>query len=174
MGEIYFDELKDDLSDITTIRLAGLDYNSIVDGEGLRLAIFVQGCPHQCPDCHNRHSWNYNEGAEMTIHDILAIIDNLPTYYQGITLTGGEPFLQEEACYLIVKHVKEKTKKDVWCYSGYTYEELKDQKRYLLKYIDVLVDGKYIKANKTFNKPYVGSSNQRIMKLNEGIFESIL
>lgn len=146
-----------------TIRLAGI-IDSISNGPGMRLCIFVQGCPHHCPGCHNEHTWDPDGGCENSLVSILDRIERLPKWYGGITLSGGEPFDQEGACYFLAKKAKEMGF-NVWTYTGYIYEDLCDKFHPLLHYTDTLIDGPFVKELRGSDIPYVGSSNQRIINL---------
>lgn len=146
------------------IRIAGISNDSIVDGPGLRLTVFTQGCPHHCPGCHNPQSHDF-EGGEM--RDTASIIDiareNL--LLDGVTLSGGEPFAQPDACAEIAKEAHA-LGLNVWCYSGYTFEALlvgDPSWRNLLENIDILVDGPFILSQRTLDSKFRGSSNQRIL-----------
>ena len=146
------------------IRTFGLVNDSIVDGPGLRLAVFTQGCPHHCPGCHNPESHAFESGEVRDTDDILAIArDNI--LLDGVTLSGGEPFAQAEACAEIARGAHE-IGLNVWCYSGYTFEALLNGEpawRTLLENIDVLVDSPFILAQRTLEARFRGSSNQRII-----------
>lgn len=145
------------------IRIAGVEPESIVDGDGIRYVIFVQGCPHHCQGCHNPETHDFDGGQDTTtaflIHDFSK---NL--LLQGITLSGGEPFCQEEACITLADaaHIMGL---DVWCYTGYTFDEVKD--RELIRHIDVLVDGKFIESEKSLELLFRGSKNQNIISLKQ-------
>jgi anaerobic ribonucleoside-triphosphate reductase activating protein len=149
------------LLDNCTIRLAGIELDSVVDGEGVRMAIFTQGCPHHCQGCHNQHTWDPKGGYDAKIGVIFEQMASL-TDHKGITLTGGEPFEQECQCYMIAKMARE-LGLDIWVYTGYLYEELRKEDHPLLAYTDILVDGRYILERKTVDIPYIGSHNQRII-----------
>jgi len=147
------------------IRIAGVVKESIVDGPGIRFTLFVQGCPHNCPQCHNPQTHDFNKG-EIVAHDkVLNAIFKNPLL-SGVTFSGGEPFLQAESLYLIGKKIKEKGL-NLLTYTGFLFEDLiKMSKKdlYILKLIelnDYIMDGKFEVENKTFNKTFVGSSNQR-------------
>ena len=146
------------------IRVAGIVNDSIVDGPGFRLAVFTQGCIHDCPGCHNPKTHDFNGGYDMDTDDILVQAkENI--LLDGITLSGGDPFCQSEPCAAIAKGAKE-IGLNVWCYTGYTYEELLDggpDWLELLKYIDVLVDGRFEIEKKTLSCRFRGSSNQRLI-----------
>lgn len=146
------------------IRIAGIANDSIVDGPGLRLTVFTQGCPHHCPGCHNPQSHDYNGGTLVDTRSILQDVrDNV--LLDGITLSGGEPFVQPEACIVLAKGAHE-IGLNVWCYSGYTFEQLlkgTSAQMELLKSIDVLVDGPFILNERTLEARFKGSANQRIL-----------
>lgn len=131
------------------IRLAAdLQTDSIVDGEGIRTVVWTQGCPHGCPGCHNPSTHDFNGGALVDVNYIIDEIRQLKGQ-DGITLSGGDPVCQSEACIEICKAAKE-VGLNVWCYTGFTYETmlLNPKHRKLLDYIDVLVDGKFILEEK--------------------------
>ncbi len=151
------------------VRLAmpEIQTDSIVDGEGIRSVIWFQGCSHDCPGCHNPETHDFKAGTEVAIADVKKQIDELE-FQEGVTFSGGDPMMQIEALEELAKYVKEKGM-DVWCYTGYTFEEVlelaKKNEHYMnaLKYIDALVDGRFIMALKSFDVVFRGSSNQRII-----------
>lgn len=156
------------------IRLASpLQSDSIVDGEGIRTVVWTQGCLHNCPSCHNPSTHDLNGGTEYELEDILKEIDKLE-FQDGITLSGGDPFFQAEASSIIAKHAKAKGL-NVWAYTGYTYEQLlsisKKNKNIkdLLDNIDVLIDGKFELANRSLDAKYRGSTNQRVINVQESL-----
>lgn len=152
------------------IRIAGLVNDSIVDGPGLRLTVFTQGCPHHCPGCHNPQSHDFSGGELRDTDEIMDIMrDNI--LLDGVTLSGGEPFAQPEACAEIAKAAHE-AGLNVWCYTGYLYEELiKGGSEWLelLKNVDVLVDGPFVMALRTLDARFRGSSNQRILDVPQSL-----
>ena len=152
------------------IRLAAmLQNNSIVDGEGIRAIIWTQGCIHNCPGCHNPTTHDLNAGFLVDIEELEKEIDSLDIE-DGITFSGGEPFLQPKECCELAKFIKRKGL-NIWCYTGFLFEDiLKDpEKNEFLKYIDVLVDGPFIKSQRSLNLVFRGSSNQRIIDVQESI-----
>lgn len=155
------------MSDNQTIRLFGLAADSIVDGPGYRATIFTQGCPHHCRGCHNPESHDPGAGTEWALTDIEAKFTGNPLL-SGITLSGGEPFLQPAPCAHLARRAHEKGL-DVWTYSGYTYEELlalteKDSDvEDLLLETDVLVDGPFEWHQRSLDLNYRGSTNQRLI-----------
>lgn len=149
--------------------------NDIANGEGIRVSLFVSGCTHKCKGCFNTKAWDFNSGETFTNETLNEIIEALkPNYIKGLSLLGGEPFEIENVNPLIeiVKKIKkEYPKKDIWAYSGYTYEELikNNEKKELINLIDVLVDGKFILELKNPSLAFRGSSNQRIIDIKKTI-----
>lgn len=152
------------------IRIAGLVNDSIVDGPGLRLTVFTQGCPHRCPGCHNPQSHDFEGGELRDTDEILEMMrDNV--LLDGITLSGGEPFAQPEACTALARGAHQ-SGLSVWCYTGYTFETLlQGDTRWqeLLREIDVLVDGPFILSQRTLDAHFRGSSNQRILDVAQSL-----
>ncbi|MCI9110907.1 MAG: anaerobic ribonucleoside-triphosphate reductase activating protein [Bacilli bacterium] len=146
------------------IRLASdLQSDSIVDGEGIRTVIWTQGCSHNCLGCHNPATHDF-KGGFLTDTDEINKEISLLKAQTGITFSGGDPLFQAEACTEIAKYAKN-IGMDVWCYTGFTFEELVKTKKAkeFLKYVDVLVDGKFIMAERSLNVDFRGSRNQRII-----------
>lgn len=156
------------MQEMQKIRLAGeLQTDSIVDGPGIRAVVWTQGCGHHCKGCHNPETWDFKGGMECDVDDIKRQLEQLEDH-DGITLSGGDPMFQAKACYEIAKYAKE-LGFNVWCYTGYTYEQLmvmNGRDPYILKLLeqlDVLVDGKFELAQKSLNLKFKGSRNQRII-----------
>ena len=145
------------------IQICGFEPESIVDGEGIRFVVFTQGCPHNCEGCHNPQSHDFKAGTQYDTEDIISMIKKNPLI-QGVTLSGGEPFCQSEACLEIAKAVHQMGK-NVWCYTGYEFYEIIGNP--LLKEIDVLIDGKFILAEKSLDLKFRGSLNQRVIDVKE-------
>ena len=165
-----------------TIRLYGTVVDSIVDGPGLRFSVFVQGCSHGCPGCHNPESWPFEGGEETSIDQLMEeIASNKLT--AGVTLTGGDPFDQPQASAEVARRCKA-LGYNVWAYTGYLYEDLLRQVesldnpsvapeersrlegvRNLLNLADVLVDGPFIQERRSLGLKFCGSSNQRLIDL---------
>lgn len=152
------------------IRIAGIVQDSIVDGKGLRLTVFTQGCPHHCEGCHNPETHDFNGGKLMDTSEIIAMMDANPML-DGVTLSGGEPFWQIEACKLIAEAAR-KRRLNVWVYTGWTWEEIMrfPHKRGMLAYIDVLVDGRFVQAQRSLSLKWRGSANQRVIDVSESLF----
>ena len=146
-----------------TLRVLDIIEETMVDGVGLRTAVYVQGCKHNCPFCHNPQSHDLNGGKEYEVDDLVDIV--LADEFSDLTLTGGDPMFQVDAVLELCKKVKERSKKSIWLYSGFTMEQIV-QTRYLariLPYVDVIVDGRYVHELRNTYLPYRGSSNQRII-----------
>ena len=145
------------------IRIFGIEGDSIVDGPGIRMSVFTQGCIHNCKGCHNPESHDQN-GGKLYDPDKIIKHDSENPLYHGVTLTGGDPFYQPEACAEIAEGVK-KLGLNVWTFTGYTWEQLTDSKNEdfmrLLRATDVLVDGKFEMDKKSLELRFKGSSNQR-------------
>ena len=147
------------------IRIAGTVNDSIVDGPGYRYTIFTQGCPHHCPGCHNPQSHDFEGGRVTDTDTILRQVRENPLL-DGITLSGGEPFCQPEACRALAEAAHD-LGMSVWCYTGYTWEKLMQEadpaRLALLEAVDVLVDGPFILAQKSLELKFCGSRNQRLI-----------
>ena len=149
------------------VRLAGLVPNSNANGLGLRDVIFAQGCSHGCKECFNKHTWDPKGGKACDCDEIIAqCVDR--SYLAGVTFSGGDPLEQPQAFAYIAQGLK-KHNINIWCYTGYTWEELMELAKTnqyimdLLKNIDTLVDGPYISSLHDENIEWRGSSNQRII-----------
>lgn len=159
------------------IRLAGeITTESIVDGEGIRTVVWTQGCRHNCKECHNPTTHSFDGGFLKDVAELCEEIKNVP-FQDGITLSGGDPLEQIDACLEIAKYCHS-IGLNVWCYTGYTMEALlrrsekEENLRELLKNIDVLVDSPFIISLKSYNVPFRGSSNQRIIDSKKSVEEN--
>ena len=155
------------------ISLSGVTGDSIVDGPGLRLTIFTQGCLHHCPGCHNPQTHDPEGGSWADTEDILAAAAENPLL-DGITLSGGDPFLQPVPC-LALAEGAHKIGLNVWTYTGYTWEALWEEnapeKIALLKETDVLVDGPFLLAERSLELRFCGSRNQRLIDVKKSLAE---
>ena len=149
---------------------ATIKKNDIANGPGIRVSLFVSGCRHRCKNCFNSEAWDFNYGKEFTDIVIGEIITALkPDYVEGISLLGGEPFEPENReglIKLLEKIRSELPGKNVWCYSGFTFDQLLNDNhsaKKLLSLIDVLVDGKFVEELKDLSLIFRGSSNQNII-----------
>ena len=150
-----------------SLKVSGIEPESIVDGPGIRFAVFVQGCPHNCPGCHNPQTHPFEGGMEMSVEEIFEKFQKNPIL-KGITLSGGEPFCQAGALYSLAKLVH-KACKDVVLYTGYVYEELAGSPdpdvQALLHEADLLIDGPFIESEKNLELSFRGSENQRVIDM---------
>lgn len=150
------------------IRVSGVVDDSVVDGPGIRLALFTQGCSRRCPGCHNPETWDYDGGYLATPDQLMEQVWANPLL-SGLTLTGGEPFDQAAALLpLLTRLHVEKPGLNVWAYSGYLFEELlagvpSASARGLLEAVDVLVDGPYLEGLRSLELRWRGSANQRVI-----------
>ena len=155
------------------ISLSGVTGDSIVDGPGLRLTIFTQGCFHHCPHCHNPQTHDPEGGFWADTEDILTAMRENPLL-DGITLSGGDPFLQPVPC-LALAEGAHKIGLNVWTYTGYTWEALLEEndaeKLALLKETDVLVDGPFLLAERSLELRFCGSRNQRLIDVKKSLAE---
>ncbi len=150
------------------MRLAGIIANSVVDGPGVRFVVFAQGCPHHCRGCHNPETWDPQGGREMTVKEVFKRLKKVRKHVRGLTLSGGEPFLQTVELASLAWEAK-KLELDVVTYTGFTYEELLDSDlpggQDLLAVTDILVDGPFISEYKDIGLVFRGSANQRVIDL---------
>ena len=154
------------------LELAGIVSDSIVDGPGIRTAIFAQGCPHHCKGCHNPETWEFGCGTLIPAEAVVEIVQSNPLC-RGVTFSGGEPFAQAAEFAELAALLKEKGY-EVASYSGYTLEQLlegtEDQKL-LLGTIDILIDGPFLQNQKSLELAFRGSKNQRILDVRKSLIE---
>lgn len=153
------------------IRLSGpLEHDNIVNGYGLRAVVWTQGCPNHCKGCQNPETWSYEDGFLVDISEVeerLAAFDG----QAGLTFCGGDPFVQPEACLAISRWVRENLSWNVWSFSGFTYEIIKEAGGAaweFLKSLDALIDGPFIESQKDLSLKFRGSRNQRLLHLEPG------
>ncbi len=153
------------------LNIVDITYSSSVDGEGFRDVVFVCYCPHHCEGCHNPETWNEKNGHKESIDEIFKKLTK--SSLTNVTFSGGEPFCQAEALTKLAEHIKTHTKKTIWIYSGYTFEEIisDKKKKKLLCLCDVLVDGKFEKKYFKENIRFKGSENQRIIDIKKSMEE---
>lgn len=155
------------------INVAGFLENSLVNGEGIRSVLFVSGCSHNCKGCHNRAMQKRDYGETVELDNVYErIMKNYPLI-NGVTFSGGEPFENSDTLCKLAKKIKDNSDMNIWCYTGYRYEELinseKSEWKELLKSIDVLIDGKFLNELKDESLRYRGSKNQRIINVQKSI-----
>lgn len=150
-----------------TINVLDILEETMADGPGLRTSIYCSGCGHHCPGCHNPQSWDIGNGRPMEVDDILKVI--LDDEFSNVTFTGGDPLYQVEAFTELARKIKEKSDKTIWCYTGYTIEQIRADERLsmILPYLDVIVDGPFILAQRDTELLFRGSANQRIIYLQD-------
>lgn len=163
---------------------ATIKNNDIANGLGIRVSLFVSGCTHHCKGCFNSVAWSFDYGnpfTEETQNQILSLLDK--PHIKGLTLLGGEPMEPQNQVEVIklLRQVKQKfPQKDIWCYSGYTLEELRDTNNRsrtpvtdeILSLVDVLVDGKFVEEKKNLKLKFRGSENQRIIDVKKTKIEN--
>lgn len=149
----------------TTLRILDILRQTMADGPGLRNSIYCAGCFHHCHGCHNPESWDPCGGKEMTVDEILEIIKS--DEFSNVSFSGGDPFYQVEGFTELARRIKEETDKTIWCWTGFTIEEIRSDERLsqMLPYLDVLVDGPYVESLRDTQLHFRGSSNQRIIYL---------
>ena len=158
-----------------TIRISGVINDSIVDGPGIRLTIFTQGCPHHCEGCHNPQTHDFDGGEDVTLESLLEKVKSNPLL-DGVTFSGGEPFCQAKQLYELGLEVK-KAGMNVVTYTGYLYEYLTEHAdsdnyyRELLSVTDSLVDGPFVLGKRDILLKFRGSSNQRIIDVKKSLAE---
>ena len=154
------------------LELSGIVSDSIVDGPGIRTTVFSQGCPHHCPGCHHPETWEFGCGTVLPVEAVVEIVQSNPLC-RGVTFSGGEPFAQPEAFARLARLLKSKGY-EVASYSGFTFEELLNGSQAqleLLSSIDILIDGRFLLAQKSLEIPFRGSRNQRIMDVKKSLAE---
>ena len=155
------------------LRLAGVIRESIVDGPGIRMTVFTQGCPHHCKGCHNEQTWDFEGGYDSSTERILEEAQKDPLL-KGLTLSGGEPFAQAEALSVLAKEAKA-LGYDIFCCTGYTFEKLVSEfethpeYKNLLENCDWLVDGPFVLEKRSLMLKFRGSTNQRILDVKKSL-----
>ena len=152
------------------IRVLDIVEDTMVDGPGFRTSIYCAGCRHQCPGCHNPQSWAFDQGREMSVRELMRVIIADP-YTRGVTFSGGDPMYQAAAFAELARQIHRRTQKDIWCYTGFTFESLIQQdQRELLAEVDVLVDGPFVQSLHDPDLLFRGSSNQRLIDVQASLY----
>ncbi|MDE6276570.1 MAG: anaerobic ribonucleoside-triphosphate reductase activating protein [Muribaculaceae bacterium] len=156
------------------LRVVDVVEGTSVDGPGLRTSIYLAGCAHRCPGCHNPSTWDFKAGRDNSVDELLEIIDRNG---YNVTLSGGDPIYQAETLLPLVRAVRSRGL-SVWCYTGFSFEELLAQDapngaRELLREMDVLVDGPFVESLRDTSLMFRGSSNQRIIDLPASLSEGL-
>ena len=155
------------------MRVAGLIHDSIVDGPGLRFVVFTQGCEFHCEGCHNPDAWDIDGGTEVQVGEVIAQLRSNPLT-DGLTLSGGEPFLQAADCAQLAAAARVDGL-NVWVFTGYTFDELLERASSepdvlrLLLLTDVLVDGRFVLAERSLSLKWRGSKNQRLLDVEKSL-----
>lgn len=169
--EQHVDTLDLKILDVTTVKIAGVVTESIVDGPGIRYTIFTQGCPFHCKGCHNPQSQPLKGGIDVKLRILYNEIKNNPLI-TGITFSGGEPFIQPKPLSIFAKILRAEGY-TIWSYSGFTFDKLvnDDHRRELLEQLDVVVDGPFVQSKASLDIDFRGSTNQRIIDVKKSLAE---
>ena len=148
--------------------------NDIANGDGITMSLWTQGCPHRCKGCHNPQTWSFDNGKEFTDKELQYILDNINknNVNRNLSLLGGEPLCPPnvEGILNLCKKFKEKyPNKIIYLWTGYTVEEFDDIQKEVLKYIDILIDGRFILELRDLRLKFKGSSNQRVIDVKESL-----
>lgn len=152
-----------------------IEKTSVANGEGIRVVLWVSGCSLHCKGCHNPETWNANSGKPFNLESKYELYEALDkSYIQGITFSGGNPLESFPEVFALCKEIKENfPTKDIWLYSGYTYEEIKQSvTSMILEYVDILVDGRYVKEERDLTLKWCGSRNQRVIDIKKTLKEN--
>lgn len=152
------------------MNIAGIIHESLNDGEGIRTVIFISGCKHNCYNCQNQRLFNFHYGKSFnkSMQDYLINYIKTDPLIDGITLSGGDPVYSAKELIPFLQRVKKECpEKDIWMYTGFSYEKIKNEE--ILKYIDILVDGQFVDSLKDLTLKFRGSSNQRIIDVQKSL-----
>ena len=160
-------------SSTNNIRVLDIKYGTSVDGFGLRTSIYCAGCQNHCRGCHNPQSWDEN-GGEPTSVEVL--FKNIVDADMNVTFTGGDPMLHPEGFIELAQMIKNNTDKNIWCYTGYKFEDLMLHpiRRKLVELCDVIVDGRYVESERDLSLHFRGSRNQRVIDVQKSLNGEII
>ena len=155
-------------SSTNNIRILDIKYGTSVDGIGLRTSIYCAGCQNHCPGCHNPQSWDENGGEPIRVDELFKHIVDAD---MNVTFTGGDPMLHPEGFIELAQMIKDNTDKNIWCYTGYYFEDLLQHpiRRKLVELCDVIVDGRYVEAERDLSLHFRGSRNQRVIDVQKSL-----
>lgn len=155
-------------SSTNNIRILDIKYGTSVDGIGLRTSIYCAGCQNHCPGCHNPQSWDENGGEPINVDELFKRIVDAD---MNVTFTGGDPMLHPEGFIELAQMIKDNTDKNIWCYTGYYFEDLLQHpiRRKLVELCDVIVDGRYVEAERDLSLHFRGSRNQRVIDVQKSL-----
>lgn len=157
------------------MKFSKIKNNDIVNGIGITMSIWTQGCPHRCKGCFNKETWTFNEGNEFTNDDLNYIISNIDSFNvkRNLSILGGEPLCPENVegvINLCREFKKVYPDKLIYLWTGYTIEEFNQRQKQILEYVDFIIDGKFEEAKKNLNLHLRGSSNQRVLNVKNNEF----
>ena len=160
-------------SSTNNIRVLDIKYGTSVDGIGLRTSIYCAGCQNHCPGCHNPQSWNENGGEPISVE---VLFKNIVDADMNVTFTGGDPMLHPEGFIELAQMIKDNTNKNIWCYTGYKFEDLIQHptRRKLVELCDVIVDGPYVESERDLSLHFRGSRNQRVIDVQKSLHGDII
>ena len=160
-------------SSTNNIRVLDIEYGTSVDGIGLRTSIYCAGCQNHCPGCHNPQSWDENGGEPIKIDELFKHIVDAD---MNVTFTGGDPMLHPEGFIELAQMIKNNTDKNIWCYTGYKFEDLIQHptRRKLVELCDVIVDGPYVESERDLSLHFRGSRNQRVIDVQKSLNGEII
>ena len=154
-----------------SIQLMNIVVDTTVDGPGWRTSIYCSGCRHACPGCHNPETWDFNAGHSVSIDDIMKELQNTEG---NITFSGGDPMYQAEAFTVLARRITEELHRTIWCFTGFRFEQVVNDPvmSLMLPYLEVIVDGPFIEAQKSLDLLFRGSSNQRLIDVQKSLREN--
>ena len=160
-------------SSTNNIRVLDIKYGTSVDGIGLRTSIYCAGCQNHCLGCHNPQSWDENGGEPISVE---VLFKNIVDADMNVTFTGGDPMLHPEGFIELAQMIKNNTDKNIWCYTGYKFEDLIQHpiRRKLVELCDVIVDGPYIESERDLSLHFRGSRNQRVIDVQKSLNGEII
>lgn len=150
------------------IQLMRIVEDTTVDGPGWRSSVYCAGCRHACPGCHNPETWSFSAGESVSVDDIMA---RLALTEGNITFSGGDPMYQAAAFTELAQRIRQELNRTIWCYTGFRYEEILEDAEMsrMLPYLEVLVDGPFIEAQKSLDLMFRGSRNQRLIDVQKSL-----
>lgn len=155
-------------SSTNSIRILDIKYGTSVDGIGLRTSLYCAGCRNHCHGCHNPQSWDENGGEPIRVEDLFKQIVDAD---MNVTFTGGDPMLHPEGFIELAQMIKDNTNKNIWCYTGYKFEDLLQHpiRRQLVELCDVIVDGRFVESERDLSLHFRGSRNQRVIDVQKSL-----
>lgn len=153
------------------IQIMQIVVDTTVDGPGWRTSIYCAGCRHACPGCHNAETWPFDAGTTMSVDEVM---EQLRATDGNITFSGGDPMYQAEAFTELARRIRDELHRTIWCYTGFTYEQVlaDPEMSRMLPYLEVLVDGPFVAAQRSLDLLFRGSSNQRLIDVQRSLREN--